>query len=272
MMTLLRRHTGLSIVLLCAVMLIFAHATPGPAQTLPRPQGHVNDFAGVMSDTIERQLEAVLTGLAQNTGAEVAVAVVQDMGGMDETSYAVRLFQDWGIGTAGKDNGILLLVAVDERRLRIEVGYGLEHIVTDATAGRIRDQYMVPALKTGDYDTGVVQGALAVATLIAEDAGVELGAGVRPMPVSGSGRNSRRGKSIIGLLFNLVFIFFIISMMGRRGGRGLLAGMLIGSMLGGGRRSYYGGGFGGGFGGGGGGGFGGFGGGMSGGGGAGGGF
>lgn len=160
--------------------------------------------------------------------------------------------------------------------MRIEVGYGLEHIITDARAGQIRNSQITPYLKNNDYDEGITRGALALASLIAEEHGVELsGSAPVTQPVRRTGNGG--GSGVVRLLFNILFIVFILSMLGSRGGRGLLAGLLIGSMLGGGgRRNYYGGGFGGGFGGGGfgggGGGFGGFGGGMSGGGGAGGGF
>jgi len=239
------------------------------AAQFPKPVGHVNDFAGVMDRGNVQELESILRGLKSKTGIEIAVVTVKDMGGADENTYAVELMKEWGIGSKELNDGILLLAAVQERRLRIEVGYGLEHIITDGTAGQIRDRYMVPYLKKNDYNTGLTQGALAVATVIAEDKGIKLGVSTPVTQRSPSRRTSSRG---LGPLVNLfVIIVIILLMSGRRGGRGLLMGLLLGSMLTGGRRGgYYGGGFGGGFGGGGG--FSGFGGGFSGGGGASGGF
>ena len=133
--------------------------------------------------------------------------------------------------------------------MRIEVGYGLEPLITDALAVRIRDNYIVPPLRKDDYTTGIRQGALAIAAVIAEDRGVDLSA--QGVPAANRSRQSRKGSPLAGL-FNLIFIIIVFMLLGRRGGRGLLAGLLIGQMLGGGRgRHYHGGGFGGGFGGGG---------------------
>ena len=263
------KHISLITILLC---LFCGLLSESEAQQFPKPVGHVNDFAGVISTETEQQLDSVLSNLAAKTGAEVAVVTVNDLGGLDETTYAVELMKEWGIGSKEQNDGILILVSVQDRRLRIEVGYGLEYLITDARAGQIRDNYMVPNLRNNDYDNGIAQGALAVASFIAQDKGVELESSI---PVTR--RPPARGRSSRGIapLVNLIVIIFIIMLISRRRGRGgLLTALLLGSMLGGGRRSYYGGGFGGGFGGSGfgGGGFGGFGGGFSGGGGASGGF
>lgn len=240
------------------------------AQQYPKPSGYVNDFAGVMSARVVGELESFLNGFTKKTGAEIAVAVVKDMGGLDESTYAVELMKEWGVGSKERNDGILILVAVNERRLRIEVGYGLEHIITDARAGQIRERHMTPYLKTNDYSSGVARGVLAVASVIAGEMGVTLD-GATTMPAAPkSGR--RRSGSPMSLIKIIIFIVIFLLIGGRRGGRGLLTGMLLGSMLGGGRGRYYGGsGFGGGFSSGGGG-FSGFGGGFSGGGGASGGF
>jgi len=252
-------------------MTTFALST-AQAQNYPNPTGLVNDFGNVMTGSVERQLESVLLDLRQKTGAEIAVVTVPDMGGMDESSYAVGLFEQWGIGSKEKDDGLLILVAVKERRIRIEVGYGLEGVISDARAGQIRDKYITPSLKQNDYDTGIVNGAITAAQLIAKENGVELGA-----VVTGTGQRRSQNKAPVNpriqLIKTLLFLGIMIFIVSTRGGRGLLMGLILAQMMGGGGRRYGGGGFGGGFGGGGGGGFGGgFGGGMSGGGGAGGGF
>ncbi|MFC1551490.1 TPM domain-containing protein [Candidatus Latescibacterota bacterium] len=251
--------------------LIFAAAGNVHAQ-YPKPTGHVNDFAGVMQSGTRQQLENILSEFKTKTGVEIVVAAVADMGGLDESTYAVELFKEWGIGSRELNDGLLILVAVKERRLRIEVGYGLEHVITDGTAGQIRDQYMTPHLRNNDWDSGITQGALAAATLIARDKGYALedlitGTSVRQPADRGRGQRQQRSSPLQLIFMVAVFIFLMSS----RFGRSILMGMIIGSMLGG-RRSHYGGGFGGGFSGGGGGGFSGFGGGFSGGGGASGGF
>ena len=237
----------------------------------PKPVGFVNDFAGVMQNSNREQLENILRQFRDNTGIEIIVVTVRDMGGLDENTYAIELFKEWGIGSKERNDGLLILVAEQERRLRIEVGYGLEHIITDGTAGQIRDRYMSPYLKNNDWNTGITQGALAAASIIAEDMGVRLedvitGGISRKAPVSS--RRPRSQGSPLSLIFMIIVFFLLLR---SRFGRTILLGMFLGSMLGGRRRGYYGGGFGGGFSGGGGG-FSGFGGGFSGGGGASGGF
>lgn len=239
----------------------------------PTARGFVNDFAGVMQQSTVTSLERVLRELEQKSGAQVAVVTVPDLGGETIETYAVGLMQAWGIGRAGENDGVLILVAVQERRLRIEVGYGLEDVITDARAGQIRDRYMTPALRNDNYDEGIRGGALAVAAIIAEARGVTLTGNVAvPQPVDTTGRSQGRGSFLRLLIFIIIIFLLIGGRRGRGGFGGLLTGMMLGSMMGGGfggRRHY--GGFGGGFGGGGGG-FGGFGGGFSGGGGASGGF
>ena len=233
----------------------------------PEPGGHVNDFAGVMDSGAKRQLESTLRLVKEQTGAEIAVVTVKNMGGLDVDTYAVELMKKWGVGSKKLDDGVLILVAMEERTWRIEVGYGLEPIITDAEAGQLGSSIMAPYLTKGDYNTGLTQGALYIASAIAEEKGVNLGA-ANQRQVPGRRRSSNRIAPIVNFIVIMAVIFLFG---GRRFGGGMLTGMLLGSMLGGGRRNYGGGGFGGGFGGGGGG-FGGFGGGFSGGGGASGGF
>lgn len=240
------------------------------AQTeFPKPVGFVNDFAGVIAPEIERRIETVCREVKTKTGSEIAVATIETTGDEDYNEYANKLFEAWKIGSQGKDNGVLLLQVTKDRKFRIEVGYGLEGIIPDGLAGEIRDRYVFPFFKKGQYGEGLLAGTLAVAGIIAKDAGVQITGAQRGPAVSR--RASRRNGSsglIKLLLFALIFLFF----RGGRGGRGrggILPWLFLGSMMGGG--GHRGGGFGGG-GGGFGGGFGGFGGGMSGGGGAGGGY
>lgn len=241
----MRKHLlTASLILLIAISALGA----GPDQLLTslRPAGYVNDFAGVMNASDRTAVTRILTELKQKSGAEISVVSLTSLDGGQIDDFATRLFERWGIGQKGKDNGILLLAAMKERRVRIEVGYGLEGALPDAAAGRLIDQYIVPAFRKGDYSGGLKNGALALASIAAQEAGVEL-TGVPTFQV----RQERRGFSLFQLLFLLFFIPFAIH-------HPFLAMML----LSGGRGGYRGGG---GFSGGS---FGGFGGGMSGGGGA----
>jgi uncharacterized protein len=132
------------------------------AQEFPQPQGYVNDFAGIMTLADRNSLEAALIALEQETGAEVVVVTVADMSGTYIEDYAVQLFEAWGIGKQKQDNGVLFITAVAEHAVRIEVGYGLEAIITDGRAGRILDEKVLPSFREGNYSNGIVQGTKAI--------------------------------------------------------------------------------------------------------------
>jgi uncharacterized protein len=249
------------ILFVLAVFMAPAYAE-GP---FPKPQGLVNDFADVIPADQEQHIGAVTGELLQKTGIPVVVVTMPDIGGADYNEYANRLYEAWGIGKKGEDKGVLLFVTVQERKMRIEVGYGVEGVIPDGLAGEIRDRYMVPYLRKDQYGEGLLNGAAAVAQILAKHEGVELtGKAAVPLRSERSRRDSRGGFAFLPII--LIVAFLVLSSR-RRGGGGawLLLPFLLG---GGGHRSGFGGGGFGGFSGG----FGGFGGGMSGGGGAGGGF
>ena len=241
--------------------LLFCPPASLAQQPFPKPKGLINDFANVIPPSYEQQLESITVELLNKTGTPVVVVTMPDLGGEDYNEYANRLYETWGIGKKGEDKGILILVAIKERKMRIEVGYGLEGILPDGLAGEIRDRYMIPYLKQNKFGEGLVNGVSAVSQIIAKDAGVEL---TGQVPVKAP-KKRRSRLPFIPLL--LIFLFFMFVGRRRRGSWIFFLPLLMG---GGGPR-YGSGGFGGSFGGFSGG-FGGFGGGMSGGGGAGGSF
>ena len=215
----------------------------------------VNDFARVISTSYEERIDGLAREVIQKTGVALVVVTVENMGGMAVDDYANRLYEAWGIGQRGKDEGALFLLAVEERKVRIEVGYGLEGILPDGVCGDILDRYALPDFRDGNYGGGFYRSMAAVAGIIAKDRGAEITGAVAPRTRTES---SEKG-GIGGIFFVLFFIFLMIVTKGR-----ILPWLFLSMMMGGGGR---GGGFsgrGGGFGGG----FGGFGGGMSGGGGA----
>ncbi len=231
---------------------LLALSSSALAANFPSPTGYVNDFAGVLDPATKNQLEQLLTAFEAKTDEEVAVATVKSLGGRPIEDYAVDLYKTWGIGKKGKDNGILVLVAPDDRQVRIEVGYGLEGVINDAMAGRIIRDKMIPAFKEGNFNAGIALGTQTVVAILAKDAGIELSTGAgamsgEPYPAPGKGKTVRKIFSV--LVFLLMAYLFIR--------HPVLFLFLFSGMGGGGRSS---GGFGGGFGG--------FGGGMSGGGGA----
>lgn len=253
-----RRKVSLIHFLWLALIILSAHVAA--AQDFPAPRGYVNDFAGVIDKDTEARLTALCTEVEQKTGAELTVVTVSTVGDFDYTEYSIRLFEKWSIGKKAANNGVMLFVTTGERRVRIEVGYGLEGILPDITAGRLLDEYVVPEFRGGDYGSGLLRGAEAIAGLLAADAGVEITGAVRPA-VNPSQRREERGFG--GLLIPLLIFFLLLVRP-----RWLWPFLFLGGMRGrsGRHGGWGGGGFGGGFGGGG---FGGFGGGMGGGGGAG---
>jgi uncharacterized protein len=249
-----------------ATVLLITLASPMMNQAddpFPEPKGLVNDFANVISAQYEQKLTQVTGELLKKTEIPVVVVTVPDIGGEDYNEYANRLYEAWGIGKKGDDRGVLVFVTLKERKMRIEVGYGLEGLIPDGLAGEIRDKYMIPYLRQNRFGEGILNGTMAITGIIAKDAQVSL-TGQRRVQ-----RPSRR-RSLLSGLFPIIIFFLLLFAMGRGRGRGGLLPLLLLMSMGGGR-GYGRGGFGGSFGGFSGG-FGGFGGGMSGGGGAGGGF
>lgn len=125
------------------------------AAHLPAPTGHVNDFAGVLSAVEKQSLEDKLLSYNESSGNEIAIALIRSLEGDTVEEVAVRTFEEWKIGKKGKDNGILFLAAIDDRKMRIEVGYGLEPYLTDGEAGEILRNDVTPAFREGKYGEGV---------------------------------------------------------------------------------------------------------------------
>ena len=155
-----------------------------------RPTGYVTDLAAVLKPQAKSQLEAMCTELEQKTGAEMAIVTVKSLDGNEIQPYANDLFQKLGVGKKKADNGVMLLVAPNDRKYWTEVGYGLEPIINDARAGDA-GRLMVPYFRQGDYGSGITAAAWQLAKFIADDKGVTLSGAT----VSASGPTSRRGRS-----------------------------------------------------------------------------
>jgi TPM domain len=140
-----------------ATLLLAIHQGPLVAE-FPRPSGYVNDFASVLTEDDRVYLETFLQAVERDTTAKVVVATVTSLEGLTIEEYASRLFAYWGIGERTRDNGILLLVAPAERRVRIEVGYGLEGILPDGLAGEIIRTAIVPEFQRGNLRRGIGRG------------------------------------------------------------------------------------------------------------------
>lgn len=251
--------------ILIAVLML---AAPASADEFAYPDrtGFVNDYAAILPSELEGRLEKLCIEVLQKCDATIAVAIVSSLKGQSVEEYATGLYANWGVGEAGEDQGVLLLLAVRDRKVRIEVGYGLEGLLNDGKVGAILDSYVVPSLRSDAWEDGVTRGVAALSQEIAGDAGVELDGRIA-LPR----RQSQAGIPVGMIIFFIILVVVIARVNSRGGGSGWGSGPKLGGgpWVGGSpyRRRHRGGGFGG-FGGGGGGGFGGFGGGMSGGGGA----
>jgi uncharacterized protein len=260
------------------VLAVAASVVAEPIASL-RATNYVNDFAGVLDASTQARLNDLCHQVEQKAQAQIAVVTVKSLDDQDPVSYAVALYQKFGIGTKGKDRGVLILLATADRKYQIQVGYGLEPILPDGKVGGFGRE-AVPLLRSGDYAGAVTLMTARVASVIAQDAGVTL----ENQPTMAAPRQRPAPSGGAGVVVLILILFFIVIPVlsalfrgggPRGGGGGGVLGFLLGMLLGGGGGigrggGYGGGGFGGFGGGGGGGGFGGFGGGSTGGGGAGG--
>lgn len=234
----------LALLLFSSVAVAQVPSVGGPE--LPELTGRVVDQAEMVGPQAETRLTQMLAAHEQATGEQVVVVTVPDLQGRSIEEFGVELGRGWSIGQAGEDTGALLIVARDDRKLRIEVGYGLEGRLTDAQSSAIINSIITPAFRAGNFEQGIVEGTAAIVQVLGGD----------PL-LTASGRPGRpEADSPPGGLF-IILLFVVLSLIrgafggrGGRGGRGVGSAILAGALLGGmGRGGGGGGGFGGGGGG-----------------------
>jgi uncharacterized protein len=233
----------IAVLLIAACCASFVDASTPPPPDAPRD--YVTDLAGIIRDDLKNELNADLQLLERKTSAQVLVLTVQTLDNQDIEEFALNTKEKWKLGQKGKDNGILIVVALKDRKYRIEVGYGLESVLPDSLVGSIGRQYFVPSFKQGDYSGGIYAGTLAVIETIAAHEGIRLtnGSGqVRSRGVSAGRPLSMFQMIVFGILGLVAVILFIT-----HPGQCFL--IILASQMGGGRGGWSGGG-GGGFGGG----------------------
>src|SRR5277367_4965164 len=179
------------------------------------PTGYVIDLAGVLDPNAKSTLTALCTELQQKTGAQIAIVTVHSLEGRSVEDYAADLYKHLGVGGKKDDRGVLLLVSPDERKYRIEVGYGLEPVINDARAGDT-GRAMVPFLRAGDYNSAIQTAAWQLARYVADDRGVTL----TGQPQLRARPPSRDTGSSIGIWIFLVVLVLFFMMAGRGGGVG----------------------------------------------------
>lgn len=243
------------LVISSATTACWAAADPSTAlgTGLPMPRYYVEDYANVVNASHERSLNGILQELAQKTGAQYIILTVDTTGGMPIEQFSIELAEKWKLGQKGKDNGMLFVLAKNDRKWRFEAGYGLEGFITDQLCGRVGRNVLVPYIKQGKSSQGIYEANLQIVQRIASEYRVALTGMPKVAPLGVGRRNIRRGLPCCSVLPLLIFMFLIF------GGRGRGMGMLffLPFMLGGfgghggyGRSGSFGGGsFGGGFGG-----------------------
>jgi len=250
-----------SVPLLLLAVLLFGGSAFSQAEIPARPSNYVTDLAGIVNPEAESALNGYLKNFEQQTTVQIFILTVQSLDGEPIEDLSVHVAHDmWKIGQAGKDNGVLLLVSLKDREMRLEIGYGLEGVVTDALSRRIIEQNMVPYFRQGDYSSGIISAIDTLSRTIAADAGIELDAVAAPPVPRETQRRERRGEEsttlqkifsvllvIAGIILFIKYprLFLLLLLMSGRGGRSGWGGG--GGFSGGG----FGGGGGGGFGGGG---------------------
>lgn len=215
-----------------AVYLLLATGLIHASNHFPTLSGRVVDNANMLDQAGEQRLTALLEGHQNATSNQLVIVTLPDLGGVDIETYGYQLGRSWGIGQKGKDNGLLLIVAKKERKIRIEVGYGLEGSLTDAISSNIINSVILPEFKKGQFGNGIEQGATAIIQALGGQYKMKKGRG-------GSANKDLDNFKIVFIIFIFIFIAFNFFSNGRRSRRG----------------GYYGSGSGGGFSGGGGGGF-----------------
>ncbi|MCZ6688921.1 MAG: TPM domain-containing protein [Planctomycetota bacterium] len=184
-------------------------------QDIPEPTGFIVDQAGVIDARTEATLIGYIQELKQKTGAELAIVTIDSLGGLPKEEYSIRLAEKWKVGKAGEDTGVIMLIAVGDRKWRIEVGYGNEGVLPDSLADRIGREHLVPHFKANRYSEGIYKASLAVMNVIAEEHGVQL----RGVPVVRT-RRGRGGPGKASLFTTCFFILVILLVLGGGASRG----------------------------------------------------
>ena len=154
---------------LSIILLVFVFASSGFALSVPKLTNPIVDNASLISDGVELNLNQQLMDLSDSTGAQLAILTIPTLDGEVLESYSMKVVEDWKLGSAEKDTGVLLLIALEERSIRIEVGYGLEGVLTDTKCGLIIRNVIAPEFRNGNYQSGIVNAINNIVGLVKND-------------------------------------------------------------------------------------------------------
>lgn len=187
------------------------------------PSQYVNDEANVLTVEQKQTLNNLVNDFQSKTGNEIAVLIIPELKNETIESQAVKTFEEWGIGKKGKDNGVLLLVAIKDREMRIEVGYGLEGVLTDLKSGQIIRDIITPEFKNNNYFSGIQKGLQAIISIISGDNSV--------LPVTNP--PITLNENIIGIIVLLGYFLFVILARTKSWWLGGVIGAILGIWYGG---------------------------------------
>ncbi len=173
----------------------------------PQLKGYVTDNANIIDSVYEEKITQLIQKIEKETTVEIAVVTIESLEGESKEMYAVKLFEQAGIGKKGKDNGLLILVAKKEREYRFEVGYGLESVITDSMKVNIGDRIIVPSFRNGEYGRGIYESILAIEEVVRGDNGVSSKDNISERTMPANNRNWL--KWFLYIFFGLIFILII---------------------------------------------------------------
>jgi uncharacterized protein len=196
-------------------VLTTALALAAPAKEVPYLAGHVNDTAGMIPPAARARIEADLVAFEKATGAQVAVLTVDALGGEPLEDYSLQVAQTWKLGRKGVDDGVLLLIAKDDRKMRLEVGYGLEGKLPDVVCKRILDDIVRPAFRDGDFGGGIEAG---VGAVIGTIQGKDVLPKQAPARVVSTQDMPLPARLIVTLIFvTVIGVFSLVALVGKGG-------------------------------------------------------
>ncbi len=198
--------------LFCVLILSISISLSVFAIDIPEPTNDffVNDFADVISEEHESEIMKIGADLYNQTTAQIVVVTVDSLDGYNEKEYALELGREWGVGNAETDNGIVILLSVTDRKIAIQVGYGLEGAVTDSISGRILDDYAIPHLRNDDFSTGLFEAYKAVVSIVCIEYGVELDANYQVNNYDFYENETEDLDSVVTVVVALIIVSFIV--------------------------------------------------------------
>ncbi|MFZ0320756.1 MAG: TPM domain-containing protein, partial [Candidatus Sulfotelmatobacter sp.] len=192
---------------LASLFLLLALAAQAEPVAQLKYSNYVNDFAGVLDQPSIAQMDEICLQIDEKAHAQIAVVTVKTLDGSDIESYAVDLFHQWGVGSKSTNRGVLILYAINDRRARIEVGYGLEPILPDGKTGGFQRE-AIPIMRTGDYSQALLLVTSRVANVIAQDAGIQLSTPAF-VPAPRRAQRPDQGISAGGVVLVFIVILFV---------------------------------------------------------------